>query len=127
MDIVSTSDAPAAIGPYSQATVLGDLVFVSGQIPADPATGDLVQGSIADQTRRIAANLQAILAAAGSDLTHALKSTCYLTDMADFAEFNAEYALHFTGLPARECVAVAALPKGARVEISVIAERAARQ
>ena len=123
MDIIATTAAPAAIGPYSQAMALGNLVLVSGQIPIDPQTGDLVQGSIADQTRQVCANLSAILQAAGTDLAHALKTTCFLADMADFAEFNAEYALHFTGLPARECVQVAALPKGARVEVSVIAER----
>lgn len=123
MDIIATDAAPAAIGPYSQAMALGNLVLVSGQIPIDPQTGELVHGSIADQTRQVCANLSAILQAAGTDLAHALKTTCFLADMGDFAEFNAEYALHFTGLPARECVQVAALPKGARVEVSVIAER----
>ncbi|MBR2835125.1 MAG: Rid family detoxifying hydrolase [Coriobacteriales bacterium] len=123
MDTVATLNAPQAIGPYSQATVLGNLVFASGQIPAVPETGELVTGTITDQTRQVIANLEAILSVAGSDLAHVLKSTCFLTNMGDFAEFNAEYALHFTGLPARECVEVTALPKGAHVEISVIAER----
>ena len=121
MDRIETGNAPAAIGPYSQAIAAGGFVFASGQLPADPATGELVPGSIADQARRATANVAAVLEAAGTDLAHVVKTTCYLADLADFAEFNEEYARHFTGNPARECVQAAALPKGALVEISAIA------
>ena len=119
---IHTENAPAAIGPYSQAVVVGQLVYTSGQIPIDPASGLLVGENIAEQTHRVCKNLQAVLAAAGSDLTHAVKTTCFLADMADFAAFNEVYAQYFTEKPARSCVAVKALPKGALVEIEVVAE-----
>ena len=121
METIETEAAPAAIGPYSQAISAGGLVFASGQLPADPATGVLESGGIAAQTRRAAANVAAVLEASGTDLAHVVKTTCYLADLADFAEFNEEYSRHFTGKPARECVQAAALPKGALVEISATA------
>jgi 2-iminobutanoate/2-iminopropanoate deaminase len=121
MKPVHTTLAPAAIGPYSQAISANGVVYVSGQIPIDPATGDLVAGTIAEQTARIAANIGAVLAEAGTDFEHVVKTTCFLTDLANFGEFNTEYAKHFVSNPARECVQAGALPKGAQVEISVIA------
>ena len=121
---VTTTAAPAAIGPYSQAIVVGDMVYTSGQIPLDPATGTLVEGDITVQAEQIMKNLAAVLAAAGSDLSLAIKTTCYLADMADFAAFNEVYAKYFTGKPARSCVAVKTLPKGALAEVEVIASRA---
>lgn len=122
MQKIETKKAPSAIGPYSQGVVSGELVFVSGQLPADPETGALEIGSIAEQTKRAILNVAAILEAAGTDLAHVVKTTCFLDDLDAFAEFNAEYALHFTSDPARECVQAAKLPKGARLEISAIAE-----
>ncbi len=120
--VVSTDRAPAAIGPYSQATVYKDLVFCSGQIPLDPATGQLVQGSVADEVRQVMRNLDAVLRAAGSSLDRVLRTTIYLTDLGDFATVNEVYAGFFGGEPpARSTVQVAALPRGARVEIDVIA------
>ena len=119
---VHTENAPAAIGPYCQAMVAGQLVFTSGQIPIDPKTGTLEGDTIAQQTHRVCKNLEAVLTAAGSSLYKAVKTNCYLADMADFAAFNEVYAQYFTGKPARACVAVKALPKGALVEIEVIAE-----
>ena len=125
MDIisVSTENAPAAIGPYSQATVCGDTVYTSGQIALDPATGELVGLGIAMQTEQIIKNLSAVLAAAGSSLDRVVKTTCYLADMDDFAEFNEVYARYFTGKPARSCVAVKRLPRGALAEIEAISLR----
>ena len=122
MQHIATEKAPAAIGPYTQAIATAGLVFVSGQLPADPTTGELVDGGIAAQTAQAAANVAAVLEAANTNLSHVVKTTCFLADLGDFAEFNAEYAKHFTGNPARECVQAAALPKGAIVEISAIAE-----
>jgi len=122
MQHIATEKAPAAIGPYTQAIATPGLVFVSGQLPADPTTGELVDGGIAAQTAQAAANVAAVLEAANTNLSHVVKTTCFLADLGDFAEFNAEYAKHFTGNPARECVQAAALPKGALVEISAIAE-----
>ena len=119
---IHTENAPAAIGPYSQAVVVGQLVYTSGQIPMDPASGLLVGDNIAEQTHRVCKNLQAVLAAAGSGLERVVKTTCFLADMADFAAFNEVYAQYFTEKPARSCVAVKALPKGALVEIEAIAE-----
>ncbi len=121
--IVSTSNAPAAVGPYSQAVKSGSLVFVSGQIPLDPATG-LMPESIAEQTRQCLINISHILAAAGTDLSRALRMGIFLTDMADFQAVNEVYASFFTESepPARSTVAVAALPKGAKIEIEAIAE-----
>lgn len=120
---IQTEKAPAAIGPYSQAICAGDLIFTSGQIPLDPETGLIVNGGIAEQTHRACKNLEAVLLAAGSSFEGVIKTVCYLADMADFAAFNEVYAQYFVGKPARSCVAVKALPKGALVEIEVIAER----
>ena len=120
---VHTDMAPAAIGPYSQAIVTGNLVFTSGQIPLDPETGDLVGKDIREQTERVCKNLSAVLTAAGSSLEKAVKTVCYLSNMEDFAAFNEVYATFFTGKPARSCVAVKTLPKGALVEVEIIAEK----
>lgn len=120
---VQTDNAPAAIGPYSQAVVTGNLIFTSGQIPLDPVTGEMVGSTITEQAHRVCMNLGAVLEAAGSSLEHAVKTVCYLSDMADFAAFNEVYAQYFTERPARSCVAVKALPKGALVEVEVIAEK----
>ena len=120
---VHTDMAPAAIGPYSQAIVTGNLVFTSGQIPLDPETGVLVGKDIREQTERVCKNLSAVLTAAGSSLEKAVKTVCYLSNMEDFAAFNEVYATFFTGKPARSCEAVKTLPKGALVEVEVIAEK----
>jgi len=123
---VSTPDAPAAIGPYSQAIRVGDMLFTSGQIPIDPKTGEFVAGGIAEQTTQVFENLKAVLAQAGLDLTHVVKTTVFLKSMSDFAVMNAVYARYLapTGAipPARSTVQVAALPKDALVEIEVIAK-----
>lgn len=119
---VATTDAPAAIGPYSQAVIAGGFLFVSGQIPLDPATGALVSGSIADETRRVFDNLKAILEAAGATFDNVVKTTVYLSDMADFSAMNDVYATYFSDpAPARATVQAAALPKDVRVEIDLIA------
>ena len=118
---VSTPNAPAAIGPYSQAIRCGNLLFTSGQIPLDPATGTVVGDNIRDQAEQVMKNLEAVLAAAGTSFENAVKTTCYLADMADFAAFNEVYAAHITSAPARSCVAVKTLPKGVLVEVEVIA------
>jgi 2-iminobutanoate/2-iminopropanoate deaminase len=124
---VSTQSAPAAIGPYSQAVVAGDLVFTSGQIPLDPATGQLLGGDIRAQTERVMENLAAVLAAAGASFAEVVKATIYLADMADFAAVNEVYGRRFPSAPpARSTVQAAALPKGARVEIDLVAVRGAR-
>ncbi len=119
---ITTNAAPAAIGPYSQALVAGNLVFTSGQIPLDPATGAMVEGGITEQAHRVCQNLEAVLKAAGSSFDKVVKTTCFLADMGDFAAFNEVYAAYFTGCPARSCVAVKTLPRGALVEVEVIAE-----
>ena len=119
---VHTENAPAAIGPYSQAVIVGNLVFCSGQIPLDPKTGALVGSGIAEQTHRVCQNLKAVLEAAGASLQSAVKTVCFLQDMADFAAFNQVYAQYFTEKPARSCVAVKDLPKGALVEVEVVAQ-----
>lgn len=121
MDKIHTHNAPAAIGPYSQAIKHGGLVFTSGQIPIDPATGEIVSGGIEEQTDRICRNLQAVLEAAGSSLEKVIKTTCFLTDMNDFAAFNGVYANYFTEKPARSCVAVKTLPKNVLAEVECIA------
>ena len=124
MKKITTEKAPAAIGPYSQAVAVGELVYTSGQIAIDPATGDLVSGGVKEQTEQVMKNLGEVLAAAGSSFEKAIKTTCFLTDMADFATFNEVYGKYFTEKPARSCVAVKSLPKGALVEVEVIAELA---
>lgn len=120
---IHTENAPAAIGPYSQAVAVGDLVFTSGQIALDPKTGMLTDGDIKAQTHRVCKNLEAVLEAAGSSLKNVVKTTCFLCDMADFAKFNEVYGEYFTDKPARSCVAVRSLPKGAMVEIEAVAQR----
>lgn len=120
---VQTNKAPAAIGPYSQAIITGNLIFTSGQIPLNPETGVLEGDNITKQTHRVCKNLEAVLTEAGSSLKSVLKTVCFLADMADFAAFNDVYAQYFTEKPARSCVAVKALPKGALVEVEVIAEK----
>ncbi|MCL2527566.1 MAG: RidA family protein [Defluviitaleaceae bacterium] len=119
--VVSTKNAPAAIGPYSQATVHNGVVYVSGQLPIDPASGELVTGDIAKQTHMVMTNLAAIIEAAGSNMDNVLKATILLTDMGHFAQVNEVYASFFTGTPpARICYQVTALPKGAEVEIDAV-------
>ena len=120
---VQTNQAPAAIGPYSQAIVTGSLVFTSGQIPLNPATGVLEGNNITEQTHQVCKNLEAVLSAAGSSLTQAVKTVCFLSDINDFSAFNEVYAQYFTEKPARSCVAVKDLPKGALVEVEVVAEK----
>ena len=122
MEIISTTNAPAAIGPYSQAMKCGNMLFTSGQIPIDPATGNIVEGGIAEQTEQVMKNLGAVLAAAGATYENAVKTTCFLYDIADFAAFNEVYAKYFTGKPARSCVAVRDLPRGVLCEVEVICE-----
>ena len=119
---VSTEKAPAAIGPYSQAVKCGNMVFTSGQIAIDPVVGDIVAKDIEGQTEQVMQNLTAVLAAAGTTMANAIKTTCFLADIADFAAFNGVYGKYFTEKPARSCVAAKALPKGALVEVEVIAK-----
>ena len=123
MNKVQTNKAPVAIGPYSQAVTVGNLIFTSGQIPLNPETGVLEGANITEQSHRVCQNLAAVLEAAGSSLKSAVKTVCFLADMTDFAAFNEVYAQYFTEKPARSCVAVKELPKGALVEVEVIAER----
>lgn len=122
MKVISTEKAPAAIGPYSQAMEVGNFVFASGQIPADPVTGEVPKG-ITAQAEQSCKNVGAILEAAGLNYENVVKTTCFLADMADFAAFNEVYAKYFTGKPARSCVAVKGIPKGVLCEIEVIAVR----
>ena len=119
--IISTPNAPAAIGPYSQAILCGNMLYTSGQIPLDPTTGTVVGDDIRTQAEQVMKNLEAVLAAAGTSFANAVKTTCFLADMADFAAFNEVYASHITSAPARSCVAVKTLPKGVLVEVEVIA------
>lgn len=120
--VVTTDQAPAAIGPYSQAVIAGGFVFTSGQIPLDPTTGEVVGADIAAQTERVIANLKAVLEAAGSSLDLVVKTTCFLQDLADFGAFNAVYAAAFTGAPpARSTVQVAKLPREVLVEVEAVA------
>ena len=121
MTVISTPNAPAAIGPYSQGMIVDRLVFCSGQIPVDPATGNIPEG-ISAQAEQSCKNVAAVLAAAGSDVTKVVKTTCFIADMADFAAFNEVYAKYFTGKPARSCCAVKTLPKNVLCEIEAIAE-----
>jgi 2-iminobutanoate/2-iminopropanoate deaminase len=123
-EIVATAAAPGAIGPYSQAVAVraGAMLFLSGQIPLDPATGELVKGTIEQETEQVMRNLEAVLAAGGAGFQHVVKTTIYLTDLGDFARVNAVYGARFTSSPpARATVQVAALPRGARVEIDAVA------
>ena len=123
MKVISTTKAPAAIGPYSQAIQVANLVYTSGQIPIDPATGTFVEGGIKEQTRQSLTNVKAILEEAGLIMSHVVKTTVFMADMNDFADMNTIYAEFFTEpYPARSAVAVKTLPKGALVEIEVVAE-----
>lgn len=121
LKIIATPNAPAAIGPYSQAIVCGNMLYTSGQIPLDPATGEMVGSDITAQAEQVMKNLAAVLTEAGATFGSVVKTTCFLADMADFAAFNAVYAKYFTENPARSCVAVKTLPKNALVEVEVIA------
>ena len=122
MKKIHTDNAPAAIGPYSQAMKAGSLVFTSGQIPINPTSGVIEAEGITAQTEQVCKNLTAVLEAAGSSADRVVKTTCFLSDMADFAAFNEVYARYFPSCPARSCVAVKALPKGSLVEVEAIAE-----
>lgn len=121
MEPIIAKDAPAALGPYSAAMRLDRLLFLSGQTPIDPATGEMNSPDIREQTHQVCRNLQAVLQAAGADFTKVVKTSCFLTDMANFAAFNEVYAQYFVSKPARSTVAVRALPKNALVEIDLIA------
>ena len=122
MKRIHSDAAPAAVGPYSQAFTTGNLLFTSGQIPLDPQTGDIVGSDIKSQTEQVCKNLKAVLTAAGTDFSKVVKTTCFLSDMDNFAAFNEVYALFFTGKPARSCVAVKTLPKNVLCEVELIAE-----
>ena len=119
---ISTDKAPAAIGPYSQGIIAGGMLFASGQIPINPATGEIEGSDIATQAGQVMKNIGALLAEAGTDYTRVAKTTCFLADMNDFAAFNEVYAKYFTEKPARSCVAVKTLPKNVLCEVEVIAE-----
>ncbi len=121
MKIITTTDAPTAIGPYSQAVEAHGFLYLSGQIPLNPTTGTLEGTDIETQTRQVMTNISAVLRASGRDFSHVVKTTCFLKNMSDFGAFNTIYAEYFTSRPARSCVAVAELPKGALVEVEVIA------
>ena len=120
-ETVSTPNAPAAVGPYSQAVKAGGFIWCSGQIALDPASGVLAGSDITSQSEQVMKNISAVLAASGATLDDVVKTSCFLADINDFAAFNAVYAKYFNGRPARSCVAVTALPKGALVEVEVIA------
>ena len=122
MKKIFTDKAPAAIGPYSQAMVVGDLIYTSGQIPINPENGNIDACGIEAQTNQVCKNLGAVLEAAGASFDTVVKTTCFLADMADFAAFNSVYAKYFTSCPARSCVAIKTLPKNVLVEIEAIAE-----
>ncbi len=122
MQTVHTDKAPAAIGPYSQGIISGNLIFTSGQIPIDPSTGNVEGKTIEEQATQACKNVAAILEAAGTDISKVVKTTCFLKDLSDFGAFNAVYERHFTGHPARSCFEVSALPKGSLVEIEAVAE-----
>ena len=121
MKKIHTPNAPAAIGPYSQAIIVKDMLFTSGQIPINPATGNIEATTIEEQTEQVCKNLAAVLKEAGTTLSSVVKTTCFLANISDFAAFNGVYAKYFTSCPARSCVAVKDLPKGALVEVEVIA------
>lgn len=118
---ISTPKAPAAIGPYSQAIVAGNMLYTSGQIPLNPENGQMEGTNVTEQAERVMKNLAAVLEEAGTSFDNIVKTTCFLADMADFAAFNEVYAKYITSAPARSCVAVKALPKGALVEVEVVA------
>lgn len=122
MKTVETKNAPAAIGPYSQAKIFNNLVFTSGQIPVNPATGAIEATDIEGQTEQVCKNVAAVLEAAGTSIDKVVKTVCFLANIADFAAFNAVYAKYFTSAPARSCVAVKDIPKGCLVEVEAIAE-----
>lgn len=122
MKKIHTPNAPAAIGPYSQAILVGDLLYTSGQIPINPATGNIEAKDIESQTEQVCKNLSAVLTEAGASFDNVIKTTCFLSNIADFTAFNAVYAKYFTSCPARSCVAVKDLPKGALVEVELIAK-----
>lgn len=122
MKTVHTENAPAAIGPYSQAKISGGYVFTSGQIPVNPSTATIEATTIEEQTKQVCENVAAVLEAAGSSLDKVIKTVCFLADMKDFSAFNAVYEKYFTSKPARSCVAVKDIPKNALVEIETIAE-----
>ena len=122
MEKIYTEKAPQAIGPYSQAVKAGNLLFTSGQIAIDPATGSLKEGGIKEQTEQVCRNLIQVLEAGGSSIEKAVKTTCFLKSIKDFGDFNEVYEKYFTGKPARSCVEVSALPKNALVEVEVTAE-----
>ena len=119
--VTNTKNAPAAIGPYSQAMAYANFIFTSGQVPLDPQSGQVVGSTIAQQAEQVKKNLGAVLEANGAGFENAIKTTCFLADMADFGAFNEVYAKYFTGKPARSCVAVKELPKGVLCEVEVIA------
>ncbi len=122
MNVIYTKDAPDAIGPYSQAIAAGGFVFTSGQIPINPASGAVEAQTVTEQTEQVCKNIKAVLEASGSSLEKVVKTTCFLSDMGNFAAFNEVYAKYFTGKPARSCVAVKELPKNVLVEIDTVAE-----
>ena len=122
MQKINTTKAPSAIGPYSQAIIVNGILYTSGQIPLDPVSGAVVEGGIREQTHQVMKNLHAVLEEAKSSLEDVFKTTCFLSDMGNFAAFNEVYAEYFTGKPARSCVAVRELPKGVLVEVEVIAK-----
>jgi len=121
MEKISTNKAPAAIGPYSQAIKAGDFLFASGQIPINPATGEIEGKDVTEQADLVCKNIGEILAAAGTDYEHVVKTSCFLADMADFGAFNTVYEKYFTGKPARSCVAVKQLPKNVLCEVEITA------
>ena len=118
---IHTVKAPAAVGPYSQAIIANGVVYTSGQIPLDPATGEIVEGDIKEQADRVMKNITAVVEEAGTNMKNVIKTMCFLSDMNDFADFNEVYSRYFTEKPARSCVAVKSLPKNALCEIEVIA------
>lgn len=120
LKVINTEKAPAAIGPYSQAMVFGNLMISSGQIPIDPATGEIAGTTIQEQAEQVMKNIGAVLEEAGANYTDVMKTTCFLADMSDFAAFNEVYGRYFTGKPARSCVAVKTLPKNVLCEVEVI-------
>lgn len=122
MKVIFTQNAPAAIGPYSQAIISGGFLFASGQIPVDPSTGEVCEGDITAQTQQVCKNISAVLEAAGTSFEKVVKTTCFIADMADFSAFNAVYEKYFVSKPARSCVAVKQLPKNVLCEVEILAE-----